>query len=222
MDHMDGLRISRRSLVGAAAAGMAGAMLASNAVFADEDDRERVDVLRWDLTQEFNNVVVAGGKDAAIITKPGISFGDTLTLTGSGIARVKKGVATGGGTFTNVHATGVESAKLGHGIYYVTGFNSFVNGGGRLASTMNDTIGNSKRTTGGVLSLNVVIVSPPKASAPPGTPPDSAPGVLKIHCSLPGGQADTEGIEFNLSPAPTFVFNFVQSTGTSLFHVMDE
>jgi hypothetical protein len=215
---MDELRVSRRWLVGAGAVGTLGMLLAPEAVLADENDRDEVDKLRWDLVQVFGGVVVAGGTDVGIITAPGISFGDTVSLTGSGQANPRKRTASGGGTFLNRHASGIESAHLGHGIYYVTGFNSFVNEGGSLAATgLKDTIGNIDRTTGGLLKLNVLVVAAPKASAPPGTPPDTAPGVLEIHCDLPGGQPDTEGIVLTLGP-----FNFVQHTGFTLFHVLDD
>jgi hypothetical protein len=40
---------------------------------------------------------------------------------------------------------------------------------------------------------------------------------LEIHCDLPGGQPDTEGIVLTLGP-----FNFVQHTGFTLFHVLDD
>jgi hypothetical protein len=215
---MDDVRISRRWLVGAGAVGTLGMLLGPDAAFANDDDREPIHRLRWDLVQVFGGVVVPAGTDVGIITAPGTSNGDTVTLTGSGLANPLKGTATGGGTFLNRHASGVESAHLGHGIYFVTGFNSFVNGGGSLAGTgLTDTIGNINRTTGGVLSLNVLVVAAPKAGSPPGTPPDKAPGVLEIHCSLPGGQPTTEGIVLTLGK-----FNFVQDTGATLFHVIDD
>jgi len=75
------------------------------------------------------------------------SLGDFVTLTGTGTVRRNKSVVTGGGTFKNQHANGVESNRLSHGVVYVTGFNSFENRGGKLPSNVIDSIGKSNRQT---------------------------------------------------------------------------
>src|SRR5207248_8659955 len=97
---------------------------------------------------------------------------------------------------------------------------SFVNRGGSLPSNMVDEIGKIKQTLGGILSLNIVIVSPKRAIDGPGV--DTAAGVLEIHCSTSVGLAgEPEGIRFTLG-APPFEFLFQQSTGTTLFHALDD
>jgi hypothetical protein len=55
-----------------------------------------------------------------------------MSLTGSGEARPHKRRASGGGTFVHKHANGSEVA---HGVYVVTAFDSFANGGGTLVGT---------------------------------------------------------------------------------------
>jgi hypothetical protein len=58
-----------------------------------------------------------------------------------------------------------------------------------------------------VLTLNV------HAKATSGA---SADAVLEVHCSLPGGKADTEGIRLTVGP-----LKFVQAGGATLFHVLN-
>jgi hypothetical protein len=219
---MDEVRISRRWLVGAGAVGTLGALLAPGAVLADDGERDEVELLRWDMTQTLTGVLVPGGVTFGVDTVS-LPAGDTVALTGSGQANPKKGTATGGGTFINRHADGRISAKLGVGIYYVTGFNSFVNGGGSLTGSspsVMDTIGEAKRTTGGVLSLKV------HALAVTGQQADAT---LEIHVSLPGGQADAPGFRLTIpSPSTNTVFQFEplpvgdrRQTGSTLFHVLE-
>src|SRR5260370_29870163 len=189
-------RISRRRLVGAGAVGAIGVLLAPEAVLAEGDDREEVDLLRWDLVQIVQATVLSGGTDVG----SDAATGDKVRLTGSGEARPEKRKATGGGTFVHLHKDGTEE---GHGVYVVTGFKSFVNGGGSLVGTgLTDGIDELKNTTGGVLTLNV------HAKATSGA---SADAVLEVHCSLPGGKADTEGIRLTVGP-----LKFVQAGGPSL------
>jgi hypothetical protein len=151
---------------------------------------------------------VPGGTDTAQTAPVGNTF-LTISLTGSGLANTRRRTASGGGTFVIRNASGIEPPQLGHGIYYVTGFVSFVNGGGSLVGTgLMDTIGDIKQTTGGVLTLNVHVV------AATGGAGDA---VLEIHCVLPGGQADMEGVQLSLPPRL-----FLRSTGFTLFHVLDD
>ncbi len=195
--------ISRRRLVGAVAVGAAGVLLGPGAVFANGgDERDDVDLLRWDLVQIVQGVVLAGGTD---IGRDAAS-GDTVSLTGSGDARPGKHKATGGGTFVHKHAKGSEVA---HGVYVVTGFKSFVNAGGSLVGTgLTDGIDELKNTTGGVLSLNVRLM--PASGG-------SANGVLEVHCELPGSRPVTEGIRLSV-----LTFNFVQNSGATLFHILQD
>src|SRR5713226_7505675 len=147
--NMGGPLISRRRLAGAGAIGTLGVLLAPAAVFAGSENREEVELLRWDLPQFPQGVALAGGTDVA----RDAATGDTISLTGSGEARPQKHKATGGGTFVHRHANGSEFL---HGVYVVTGFKSFVNGGGSLVGTgLIDGIDELKKTIGGLLSLNV-------------------------------------------------------------------
>ncbi len=195
--------ISRRRLVGAVAVGAAGVLLGPGAVFAnDGDERENVDLLRWDLVQIVQGVVLAGGTDVG----RDATSGDTVSLTGSGDARPGKHKATGGGTFFHKHANGSEEA---HGVYTVTGFKSFVNGGGSLVGTgLTDGIDELKKTRGGLLSLNVGLK--PASGG-------SIDAVLEVHCDLPGGKPETEGIQLSV-----LTFKFVQDSGATLFHVLQD
>src|SRR5216684_5579020 len=97
-------RISRRRLVGAGAVGAIGVLLAPEAVLAEGDDRQEVELLRWDLVQIVQGTVLAGGTDVG----RDAATGDTVSLTGSGEARPHKHRATGGGTFLHKHANGSE------------------------------------------------------------------------------------------------------------------
>lgn len=196
---MGELRISRRRLLGAGAVGTLGVLLAPETVLAQGDQPE-VELLRWDLVQIVQGVVLAGGTDVA----RDAATGDLGSLTGSGQAKPGEHGATGGGTFVHRHANGTEVA---HGVYYVTGFKSFESGGGSLVGTgLIDGIGRLNQTTGGVLSLDVHLVA---ASG------QKADGVLEVHCTLPGGRPGTEGITLSVGP-----FKFVQDRGVTLFHAL--
>ncbi len=180
--------ISRRRLVGAGAVGALGVLLAPGTVLADGENGEEVD-LGTDVA-----------KDAA--------SGDTISLTGSGEVRPKSHKATGGGTSVHKHADGSEVA---HGVFVVTAFNSFANGGGSLVGTgLTDGIDVLSRTTGGVLKLSVHLRSSTGMQAD---------GVLEVDCHLPGGRDVPEGVRLSV---PTFNLNFVQDSGFTLFHVLDD
>ena len=197
---MSMLRISRRRLLGAGAAGTLGVLLAPGAVLAD-DQGEAPELLRWDLVMITNGVVIAGGADVA----RDAATGDTGTLTGSGQAQSGKQRAAGGGTFVHRHSDGTEVA---HGVYFVTGFRSFVNGGGSLVGTgLIDGVGILDQTTGGVLTLDVHLIA---ASG------QTADGVLEVHCRLPRGRTTTEGVRLS-----TGLFRFVEQSGFTLFHALE-
>ena len=196
--------ISRRRLVGAGAVGALGVLLAPGAVLADGENGEEVELLRWDLIQIVQGVVLVGGTDVA----KDAASGDTISLTGSGEVRPKSHKATGGGTSVHKHANGSEVA---HGLYVVTAFNSFANGGGSLVGTgLTDGIDVLNRTTGGVLKLSVHLTSSTGMQAD---------GVLEVDCHLPGGRDVPEGVRLSV---PTFNLNFVPDSGFTLFHVLDD
>ena len=175
---------------------------ARQGVFADAENTDEVDLLRWDLIQIVQGVILAGGTDVG----RDAATGDMVSLTGSGDARPGKHRATGGGTFVHKHANGSEVA---HGVYVVTGFKSFVNGGGSLVGTgRTDGIDELNNTTGGLLSLSVRLM--PASGG-------SADGVLEVHCDLPGGRPDTEGIRLSV-----LTFKFAQASGFTLFHVLQD
>ena len=193
-------RLTRRqALIGAGAAGALGA-LAPTAALAVDNGRGKL--IRWDLVQvRPGGVVLAGGtndgQDSA--TK------DVVHLTGSGQAEPAQREAAGGGTFVHQHSNGTEVA---HGVYLVTGFNSFQNADGSLAGVpgLKDGIGEIGETTAGVLSLNVHLVASSGASLD---------GVLTVDCNLPPGFPIEEGITLSVGP-----FHFTQHGGNTLFHVL--
>ncbi len=194
-------RISRRRFVTAGAIGTLGALVAPETVFAQEDQPE---LIRWDLVAVGGGAVVPGGTDVG----KDAATGDTSSLTGSGFARTGEGTATGGGTFMHRNAAGTEIA---HGVYYVTGFKTFTNGGGSLAGILTtDAIGRLDQTTGGKLFVSVHLVA---------VSGEMLNGVLGVHCVLPGGAATEEGITLTVDNTP---LNFVQHGGATLFHVLDQ
>lgn len=192
---MSEMRIGRRRMLGAGAAGALGVLLASESALAQAE----VENLRWDLVAVGGGAVVPGGTDVGTDA----ATGDSVSLTGSGFARPDDVTASGGGTFVHRHADGTEVA---HGVYAVTGFMSFQNAGGTLVGTgLNDTIGKLDQTSGGVLILLVNLF--PSGGG-------SLAAAVGIHCHLPGSSPVTEGITLSVGP-----FNFVQTTGGTLFHV---
>ncbi len=198
---MGDARISRRRFVTAGAIGTLGALVAPETVFAQEDQPESI---RWDLVAVGGGAVVPGGTDVG----RDAATGDTLSLTGSGFARPGEGTATGGGTFTHRNAAGTEIA---HGIYYVTGFKTFTNGGGSLAGILTtDAIGRLDQTTGGKLFVRVHLVA---------VSGEMLNGVLGVHCVLPGGAPAEEGITVTVDNTP---LNFTQDKGGTLFHLLEQ
>lgn len=191
-------RLTRRQvLIGAGAAGALGA-LAPTAVLAVDNGRGKL--IRWDLVKLVQGVVLAGGTDVGQ-DRP---TNDVVHLTGSGQAEPATREAAGGGTFVHQHSNGTEVA---HGVYLVTGFNSFQNAGGSLAGTgLKDGIGEIGETTAGILSLNVHLV--PSSGA-------SLDGVLTVDCNLPPGFGIEEGITLSVGP-----FHFTQHGGATVFHVL--
>jgi hypothetical protein len=102
-----------------------------------------------------------------------------------------------------------DGGEVAHGIYWVTGFKSFEDLGGSLEGTgLIDGIGELEDTDGGILSLNVHLRA---------TSGEEADGVMEIHCTLPGGEETTEGITLTVGP-----FHFVQKSGATLFHVLED
>jgi hypothetical protein len=191
--------ISRRRFVGAGVAGTLGVLLAPGAALAKGNNNEP-GLLRWDLVDVNNGVVIPGGADVS----RDAATGDVGTLTGSGQARPGDEQAAGGGTFVHRRANGSEVA---HGIYWVTGFNRFENLGGSLAGIgLIDGVGDINDTSGGILSLNIRLRA---------TSGETADGVLEVHCDLPGSEPTPEGIRLKVGP-----LDFVQQSGTTLFHIL--
>ncbi len=199
---MGELRISRRRILGAGAAGTLGVLLAPQAALA-KGKSEEVELLRWDLVQIVQGVVLAGGTDVA----RDAASKDTISLTGSGQAEPEEHEAAGGGTFVHKHENGSEVA---HGVYFVTGFNSFRNGGGTLVGAgATDGIGEIDETSSGILSLNVRL-------RPSGG--GSLDAVLTVNCDLPGATfAIEEGVTLTVG-----TLHFVQKEGATLFHVLED
>ena len=196
--------ISRRTFVTAGAMGTLGALVAPQTVFADDGQPE---LLRWDLVQFKDGVILSGGTDIGKAANQ-----DMVSVTGSGEVQPGEGRATGGGTFVHRKANG---SLVAQGAYFVTGLKSFSHPGGTLFGvpgfTLTDGIGTLRQTTGGKLSLKIraVVEGGPMVDA-----------VLGVECSLPGGAAGlTEGITLLV---PAFNLHFVQNGGATLFHVLED
>lgn len=192
--------ISRRRFVTAGAIGTLGALVAPQTVFADDGQPE---LLRWDLVHFKSGVILSGGTDVGRDAKTG----DMVSVTGSGDAQPGEGRGTGGGTFVHRRADG---SLVAQGVYFVTGFNSFVHPGGSLVGIpLTDGIDRLNRTTGGKLSLKI------RGLVDGGGTVDA---VLGVECSLPGGASGlTEGITLSV---PALDLHFVQNGGATLFHVL--
>ena len=192
--------VSRRQVLkGVGAVGVLGAFGIPTTVVADD---EEVELLRWDLVHFPQGLVLTGGEDMATDA----ATGDVVTLTGSGEAAPKMEMATGGGTFVHRRANGTEVA---HGVYKVTGFQSFKAAGGSLAPTgLADGIGTLAQTMGGLLVVKIAAM--PSTGGP-------VAGVLGIDCALPGVEFPIEeGVHLDL-----LTFHFKQSKGFTLFHVLE-
>jgi len=134
------------------------------------------------------------------------SNGDTVTVSGQGTLSILAKSVTGGGTFVHKRA----GSEVAHGVYTVTGFQSFKAAGGSLAPTgLIDGIGTIKQTMGGVLMMHV------KAVASNGR---ALSGVLGVHCALPGVEFHIEeGVTLSM---PGVNLNATQAGGFTLFHVL--
>lgn len=202
---MGELRLGRRRLLGAGVAGTLGILVAPQAVLA----HEQVVNLRWDLVVNALGAVVPGGG----VVADDAATNDVISLGGSGFASPHRGKARGGGTWFRRHSDG---SFVDAGVFLVTGFNGFTDGGGSLAGTgVTDAIGELDQTTGGVLSLNVSAVG---GSTPPFT------ALLEILCSLPGSSTIMGGIRFviaqlGLDFEPPEKGGGILS-GSTLFHVL--
>src|SRR5438876_12176455 len=75
---------------------------------------EQQRVVRWDIVNVTNGVLLAGGS----ATSTASATGDTLTLTGTGQAEPAEREASGGGTFVHRHSDGTVFAR---GVYTVAG-----------------------------------------------------------------------------------------------------
>ncbi len=202
---MGELKISRRRFVAAGAMGTLGALLAPETVFADENQPQ---LIRWDLVSIADGVILPGGTDLGIAGN-----GDTVKVTGSGDAKPAEETATGGGTFEHRNKHGVLVAS---GVYFVTKFNSFTKPGGTLVGAgLTDGIGTLDHTTGGELSMTVHGI----LDAPPALIGTTADAVLGIHCNLTGDPTIKEGITLSV---PALNITFLQDTGATLFHVLEE
>jgi hypothetical protein len=197
---MEKLHVSRRRFIGAGAVGTLGVLLAPTSALA-KANHGGVELLRWDLVEINGGVIIPGGTDVAQD-----AGGDTGSLTGSGQATPDAGDAFGGGTFVHRHGDGSEVA---HGIYWVTGFNSWEDLGGSLVGAgLIDGVGDIEDTNGGILSMNVHL----RASSG-----QTMDGVLEVHCALPGGGTTPEGIRLKVGP-----LDFKQKSGVTLFHILEE
>jgi hypothetical protein len=203
---MGNLKISRRRFVTAGAIGTVGALLVPEAVFADEGQPQ---LLRWDLIRIHDGVILSGGTDVAKA-----SNGDTVSVTSSGEAQPNAQTATGGGTFIHRKSNGKLVAQ---GVYFVTGFTSFVPaspGGNLVGSGLTDGIGTLEQTAGGVLSVNIHAI----VDAPPDIAGGTVDAVLGIDCGV-GSTTIKEG---NTLSVAALGINFVQDTGFTLFHVLQQ
>jgi hypothetical protein len=201
---MRDLRVSRRKILTAGAVGALGALLDPAAVLAKES--EEVELLRWDLVRIVQGTVLDGG---SVMGKDDGPTGDTVTLTGSGEARPERRTAAGGGTFVHKHANGSEVA---HGVYVVTGFNSFIDGHGTLPASLTDGIGHAKQADSGKLSLKVKAHAAGIAA--------SIDATLTVECGLPGDTSGAvEGIKLDV-PALNLHFHQVPEGGVTVFHIL--
>jgi hypothetical protein len=199
---MNDIRLSRRQVLkGAGAVGVLGALGIPTTVFADD---EEVELLRWDLIQVVQGLVLTGGQDMATDA----ASKDVLTLTGSGEAAPKRRMATGGGTYVHTHADGTVFSR---GVYRVTGFKSWKAAGGSLVgSGLADGIGTLAQTAGGLLVMNIVATAAPLFGG------GSLPAVLGVDCAAPGVRFPiTEGVHVDV-----LQFHFKQSGGFNIFHVL--
>jgi hypothetical protein len=79
------------------------------------DSDRRGKIVRWDLVQIVDGIVLPGGANVSATN------GHMITLTGSGHAEPRRHKAYGGGTFVHTLPDGSEI----NGSYFVTGFRSW-------------------------------------------------------------------------------------------------
>lgn len=195
--------LSRRQvLIGASTLAVLGPAMLPAAALAAESEPS-VGLLRWDLVAIRDGVVIAGGTDVGLDA----ASGDTVRLTGSGQAEPHEKEARGGGTFVHAHASGKVRAS---GVYVVTGFRGFRNGGGTLVGVgLRDGIGELEETGSGILTVGVRLI--PDSGSP-------HEGVLRVNCNLPGTAFPTkEGIELTVDGFP---LDFKPHGGVTLFHLL--
>jgi hypothetical protein len=201
----------RQILIGAGAVGAAGALsplLVPVAVSAGNGG-PRGALIKWDLITVVSGVVLPGGTNVATDETAGPAFHQSYALTGSGLAERDQSEASGGGTF--VHKAADGTTVIDHGIYYVTGFNSFGEDGGSLAGLgLIDGIGEINDTDGGVLSLAIKLI--PTSGSP-------YTGVLVVNCAAPGNTHSlSEGITLTIG-SNTLVQDPTLH-GSTLFHLL--
>ena len=177
---------------------------AAGATGSDDDNGRPAEVVRWDLSQIVDCVILPGGTDVSA------ADGDTIALTGSGHVEPREGKAFGGGTFVHKDAGGNIVAQ---GTYHVTAFRSFeALKGGTLAGTgLIDGIADIDTASSGILKVGVRFV------AAGGTP--QLNGELTVFCHLPGTIRDVpEGIAVQVAG-----LNFDrQVSGVTIFHILDD
>lgn len=167
------------------------------------DSDRRGTVVRWDLVQIVDGIVLPGGTDVSATAS-----GHTISLTGSGHAEPRRDKAFGGGTFVHRLPDGSEVT----GSYHVTEFKSWVRlRGGSIIGLLTDGVGPINRATSGILKLRVRLV------AAGGSPQFN--GVLTIFCNLPGTiRPVPEGFALRV---PALGLNFDQQvSGLTVFHVI--
>jgi hypothetical protein len=182
-----------------------GVLIATAGATGAHDDSGRADeIVRWDLSQIVDGVILPGGGDVAA------ADGETITLTGSGHVEPGERDAFGGGTFVHEDAGGTLVAK---GVYYVTEFRSWEPlKGGTLAGTgLIDGIADMETASSGILKVGVKLV------AAGGSP--QFDGELTVFCHLPGTIRDIpEGVALEVAG-----LHFDrQVSGVTIFHILDD
>ena len=177
----------------------------AGATSANDDNGDRAgDIVRWDLSQIVDKVILPGGSDVSA------ADGETITLTGSGHVEPGERDAFGGGTFVHKNADGTIVAQ---GVYHVTAFRSFeALEGGTLAGTgLTDGIADIETASSGILKVGVKLVT---AGGSP-----QVDGELTVFCHLPGTIRDIpEGIALEVAGLD---FDR-QVSGVTIFHILDE
>jgi len=160
--------------------------------------------VRFDVPRIVHDTVLAGGSAVA----RDAATGDTQTVTATGVSNPGgTGLAVGFGTFSHRHANG---SLVASGVWIARSVVSWRPAGGTLAGLgLTDGIGDIHTTSAGVLLLNVTLF--PFGGSP-------KPGVLGIHCQLPGSSDPSieEGVSLDVGP---FHFEPVEEGGLTVFHI---